>query len=203
MIGYGQYNQYERFALGNYEYQSIDGIDLNYHSKALTLDYYEAIEDLNNYIITEWSANSIDVRVPDSNDAETQVATKVYTKKLALVKYFEGLLLQSSELKSKGMTNQDVRSYEEDGVTIDDKLRHAHKTKIMGMFGNVSSTVKMGDKSAFVYEIQKLLKAKGHDVTLDGVYKDLTIEAIIAFETAHNLYPDGKLDLFTLEQLLD
>jgi hypothetical protein len=203
IIGYGQYNQYQRFTLENYQYQATDGVDINYHSKTFVLDYYEAIEDLNNYIITQWSANRIDVRAPESDDLETQAATVIYANKLALVKYFEGQLLQSAELKTQGMTNQDVRSFEEDGISKADKLRDAHKAKIMRMFGNVSNTVRLGDKSAFVYEIQKLLKTKGHDVTLDGVYKDLTVEAILAFETAHKLYPDGKLDIFTLEQLLD
>lgn len=203
IVGYGQYNQYQRFSLENYEYKATKEIDLEYHDKTFLLDYYEAVEDLNNCIITEWSANGIDVRTPEHDDEETQTAAKIYTKKLANVKYYENQLRKSSELKSKGMTNEDVRSFEEDGVTLEDKLRDAHKIKMIDMFGEVSNTVKLGDKSAFVYEIQKLLKAKGHNVSVDGVYKDQTAEAILAFETKHKLYPDGKLDVFTLEQLLD
>lgn len=203
IVGYGQYNQYQRFSLENYEYKAAKEIDLAYHDKAFLLDYYEAVEDLNNYIITQWSANGIDVRAPESDDAEEQSAAKVYTNKLAKVKFYEDQLLASTKLKSKGMTNQDVRSFENDGVTMKDKLSDARKSKLIEMFGNTSSTVKLGDKSALVYELQKLLKAKGYDVPADGVFKDLTSQAILDFETKNGLFPDGKLDAFTLEKLLN
>lgn len=203
VVGCGQYNQYQRFTLKDYGYKATKGVDLDYHDKTFLLDYYEAVEDLNSYVITQWSANSIDVRTPESDDEETQAAAKTYTKKLARVKYYEGQLRKSSKLKAKGMTNQDVRSFEEDGITLEDKLRDTRKIKIMDMFGDVSSTVMVGDRSAFVYEIQKLLKAKGHNVSIDGVFENMTADAIVAFETKHNLYPDGILDVFTLERLLD
>ena len=202
IIGYGQYSQYQRFSLENYEYKAIKGIDLDYHDKPFLLDYYEAVEDLNNCVITQWSANGIDVRTPEGDDEETQAGVKIYTKKLANVKFYEGQLIQSSLLKAKGMTNQDVKSLEEDGVTMEDKLREAHKVKLITMFGDVSNTVKLGESSALVYEIQKLLKAKGLDVTVDGVFKSNTADAISAFETKNKLYADGKLDIFTLEALL-
>ena len=200
---YGQYKQYKRFSLENYEYKAAKGIDRTYHDKSFLLDYYEAIEDLNGCVITQWSSNGIDVRVPADDDEETKAATKKYTKKLAKVKYYEDLLLQSSKLKSKGMSNADVKSYQKDGVSAEDKLREEHASKMMTMFGDVSNTVKLGDKSAFVYEIQKLLKAKGQDVIVDGLFKENTTDAILAFETKNKLYPDGKLDVFTLEKLLD
>jgi hypothetical protein len=203
VVGYGQYNQYQRFSLENYEYKGVKGVDLAYHDKTFILDYFEAVEDLNNCVITEWSANSIDVRTPESDDAETQTAAKNYSKKLAKVKFYESQLRKSSELKAKGMTNDDVRSFELDGVTMEDKLRDEHKAKLMGMFSNSSYPPTLGDNSAFVYEIQKLLKTKGYDVPVDGVFKDLTTAAIIDFEAKHTLFPDGKLDVFTLEALLD
>ena len=202
IIGYGQYNQYQRFSLENYEYKAKKGIDLAYHDNTFLLDYYEAVEDLNNCVITQWSANGIDVRTPESDDEETQAAAKMYTKKLANVKLYENQLIASTKLKSKGMTNQDVRSFEKDGVTMEDKIREEHNANLIDMFGDVSNTVKLGDNGPFVYEIQKMLKAKGYDVPVDGVFKDLTSEALQDFETKNKLYPDGKLDVFTLEKLL-
>lgn len=200
---YGQYSQYRRFKLENYEYKTAQGIDKSYHNKAFLLDYYEAVEDLNNYVKAQWSANGIDVRVPEDDDEETKVAAKAYTRKLAKVKYFEGQLLQSEQLKKKGMSNADILSYEKDGTTLEDKTREEHKVKMISMFGDVSNTVKVGDKSAFVYEVQKLLKKQGHDVVLDGLFKEMTAEAIVSFEKKHKLYPDGQLDIFTLEKLLE
>ncbi|MDG1330766.1 MAG: peptidoglycan-binding domain-containing protein [Crocinitomicaceae bacterium] len=199
---YGQYKQYNRFKLENYEYKTAKGIDLNYHDKAFLLDYYEAVEDLNNYVKAQWSANGIDVRVPEDEDEETKVAAKAYTKKLANVKYYEGQLLQSKKLKKQGMTNAGIRSYERNGITLEDKIKQEHRDKLLTMFGDVSNTVKLGDKSAFVYEVQELLKAKGEEVAVDGVFETMTEDAIRSFETKQKLYPDGQLDVFTLEKLL-
>lgn len=200
---YGQYSQYKRFKLENYEYKTAKGIDLNYHDKAFLIDYYEAVEDLNNYVKAQWSANGIDVRVPEDDDEETKVAAKAYTTKLANVKYYEDQLLSSSKLKKEGMTNADIRSYQRNGVTLEDKIKQERASKILSMFGEVSNTVKLGDNSALVYEVQKLLKAKGEEVIVDGVFKAMTADAIRSFETKQKLYPDGKLDIFTLEKLLD
>lgn len=200
---YGQYSQYRRFKLENYEYKITQGIDKSYHNKAFLLDYYETVQDLNNFVKAQWSANGIDVRVPEDDDEETKVAAKAYSQKLAKVKFFEGQLLQSARLKKKGMSNADILSYEKDGNTLEDKAKEEYKVKMISMFGNVSNTVKVGDKSAFVYEIQKLLKKQGHDVVLDGVFKEMTAEAIVSFEKKHKLYPDGQLDIFTLEKLLE
>lgn len=200
---YGQYTKYTRFKLENYEYKVAQGIDLSYHDKSFLLDYYESVEDLNNYVKAQWSANSIDVRVPEDDDEETKVAVKAYTKKLANVKFYEDQLLLSSKLKKSGMSNQDVKSYQQDGITLADKQSEALKHKLMNMFGDVSNTVKLGDKSALVYEVQKILKAKGHEVDVDGVFKAMTTAAILAFERENNLFPDGMLDVFTLEKLLD
>lgn len=54
-----------------------------------------------------------------------------------------------------------------------------------------------------VYELQKLLIAKGYGIPLDGVFKTATLEALRAFEVSKNLYPDGRLDALTLSFLLE
>ena len=63
--------------------------------------------------------------------------------------------------------------------------------------------VRLGEKSAFIYEVQKLLVKKGFDLELDGVYHTITRNAIIEFEKKRNLFPDGNLDVLTLDALLD
>jgi hypothetical protein len=203
IIGYSQYKQYKRFTLENYEYQVNDSIDLDYHDKSFLLDYYEAVEELNGYVITQWSANEIDVRTPEEDDEEHQFALKEYAKSLAKVKFYEDQLLKSVELKSKGMSNEDIKLYEEEGVTMKEKQRIEHKIKLHKMFDDASKSLRIGDQSAFIYEIQKLLKNKGHDIPLDGVLRNITTEALMAFETKHGLYADGRLDVFTLEKLVE
>jgi hypothetical protein len=64
MIAFGQYKQYKRFSLTEYQYTANKNIDLNYHDRSFLLDYYQAIENLNGYVIMQWSLESIDVRNP-------------------------------------------------------------------------------------------------------------------------------------------
>jgi len=203
IIGYGQYKQYKRFTLQNYEYKKSDQIDLDYHDKAFLLDYYEAVENLDSYVITQWSANDIDVRTPEDDDEETLAASKTYTKKLAHVKFYEDRLLKSSQQKAKGMSNEDIMSFENNGITMVEKQRAEYKAKLLKMFTANLNKMTLGNKNALVYEIQKLLRTQGHDIELDGVYRNNTVEALMAFETKHNLFPDGKLDIFTLEKLME
>ncbi|MFK7783893.1 MAG: peptidoglycan-binding protein [Crocinitomicaceae bacterium] len=200
---YGQYSNYKRFKLENYEYKVEKGIDKGYHDKSFLFDYYEAVEDLNTYVKAQWSANGIDVRVPDVDDEENKAAAKIYSKKLAKVKYYEDQLLLSAKLKKSGMSNADVKSFQEDGITLADKINADRRNKILTIFGEVSNTVKLGDAGPLVCEVQKLLKLKGEEVVVDGVFKDMTARAIRSFEVKLGLYPDGRLDVFTLEKLLE
>jgi peptidoglycan hydrolase-like protein with peptidoglycan-binding domain len=119
------------------------------------------------------------------------------------VKYYEGQLLLSARLKKEGVNNADVKSYQDDGITKGEKLNQDRKERLFALFGNVSNTVKLGDNGPLVFEIQKLLKSKGQDVIVDGVFKEMTAKAILTFEQEQKLYPDGKLDVFTFEKLLE
>ena len=65
------------------------------------------------------------------------------------------------------------------------------------------NTLFYGEKSAFVYELQKLLTKKGFDIPVDGVYQNITSDALKSFEEKNNLFPDGKVDLMTLKALLN
>jgi len=130
------------------------------------------------------------------------MASNIYVKKLAKTKFFEDQLIKSAQFKASGMTNQDVKLYEEEGITIDDKKRIEKRNRLFKMFNDASKSLKINDQSAFVYEIQKLLNAKGHKIPLDGVFRNITSEALKTFEEKSGLYVDGKLDIFTLEKLV-
>ncbi len=201
IIGYGQYKQYQRFSLKNYEYKTSNNIDLDYHDKSTLYRYYEAIEGVNLYIGSQWSLNRIDVRSPKDEDAETKLAIDIYVKKLAKVKYYESQLEKSKALKVKGLSNDEIKLFENESVTLKDMQKAEADAKIRSMFNN-NSTLQLGERSAFVYELQKLLVNKGFEIPIDGVFKNITSNAILGFEEKTNLFPDGKIDLLTLEALL-
>ena len=202
IIVYGQYKQYERFSLENYEYVPSDNIDLDYHNKDLLYKYYESIEAVNNYIGSQWSINRIDVRSPEEDDAESRLAVDKYTKRMAKVKFYEAQLEKSKTLKDKGLTNDDIKLFENEGLTLKQLQKTEASNKMMTLFAN-NYNVKIGEQNAFIHELQKLLVKKGFDIPIDGVYKSITSNAIMEFESQNNLFPDGKIDLLTLEALLE
>jgi len=67
-----------------------------------------------------------------------------------------------------------------------------------------TSTVKLGDHGNPVKELQRALKSLGFTVgTIDGVFGPSTQQALIAFQTAHQLSPDGVLGPATRAALLN
>lgn len=201
-ICYGQYSKYQRFSLESYAYKTSNKIDLEYHNKAFLFDYYEAIENVNGYIISQWSANGIDVRNPKKNNEKTMAVVNMYTEKLAKVKYYEAQLEHARSLKEKGLTNKDIKLIEDRGITQKELQKEEEQKMIMTLFAT-HSNLKFGETNALVYEIQKLLLKKGYDVIIDGKYQNITINAIKAFEAKHNLFADGELDSLTLKVLLE
>lgn len=202
LVSYGQYSQYKRFNAETYEYTKNDSVDLNYHDQEFLFHYYEAVEDLNAYVITQWRANEIDVKAPEDASEITASAVNEYSKKLAKVKFYEARLIQSLSLKENGFSNTDIKRIEVTGASVSVIKKEAYNEKIKTLFLN-SKAIRIGAEGALVFEIQKLLKSKGHDIPVDGMFKQITFEALKAFEAKHELFADGKLDLLTLEQLLE
>ena len=109
MIAFGQYKQYKRFSLSEYQYTANKNIDLNYHDRSFLLDYYQAIENLNGYVIMQWSTEGIDVRNPENDGKAIAAAAAIYNDKLGKVKFYEDQLVKSANLKQQGMTNADIK----------------------------------------------------------------------------------------------
>ena len=55
-FGYEQYSKYKRFSLQEYEYKVPENLEVNATDNGLLLDYYEAVESVNGYVITQWSS---------------------------------------------------------------------------------------------------------------------------------------------------
>lgn len=203
-IVYGQYKKYKRFSLTEYEYTIPENIDVNYHDHGHVLDYFEAVEELNGYLIMQWSANGIDVRNPANDDTKTTAAVSQYNDKMGKVKYYEAILEKSSELKSKGLSNEEIIAAETNKMSMEDRQKAQTKSLLKKLFEqNGVSNLRIGNNGASVFELQKLLAGKGYDIPADGIFKQATFDALRNFESQQNLYPDGQLDVLTLSKLLE
>ena len=202
LIGYGKYSQYKRYNSPNVDYKTDKKIDFQYHNQELVLKYYKAKEDVNSYVMTQWSVNSIDVRTPESDNEETKLAVSKYSDKLATLKYYENKLEESASLKQKGLSNKEIKFLEESGLNLKSYNKDIAVSKIKSMF-NANEKMFYGQKSALIYEVQKTLKNKGFEIVLDGVYKIETLNALKDFEEKNNLFADGILDILTLDALFD
>jgi len=181
LIGYGKYSQYQRYNSPGSDYQKNNKIDLNYHNQEVLISYNTAIESLNSYVAIQWSANDIDVRTPEDDDNETKVAVAGYAKKMATVKYYEAILEQSSLLKEKGVSNDEIKFLEENGLDTETHKKAIKTQLIKSMF----------DPSK-----------NGFDIKVDGIYLEETSDAIKDFEEKNKLFADGKLDALTVDLLI-
>ncbi|WP_299014759.1 peptidoglycan-binding domain-containing protein [uncultured Polaribacter sp.] len=200
IIGFSKYNQYKRYNAPKVNYKTDKKLDLEYHNQELVLNYNKAVEDLNSFVIMQYTANSIDVRTPKNDDEQTKLAIAKYSDKLATIRYYESKLEKSAFLKKNGLSNQEIKFLEEQGLELKHYKKNQEVNKIKQMF-NADRKIVYGDKSPLIYEVQKKLVANGIDVTVDGLYKIQTLKGIQLFEKNNNLYPDGFLDILTLDAL--
>jgi uncharacterized protein YlzI (FlbEa/FlbD family) len=200
LIGYGKYSDYKRYNSPETAFQTTKNIDVNYHDKKVVFDYYNAVEDLNSYVMLQWTTNGIDVRTPEDDAVETKAAVKTYADKKAKIAYYEALLEQSKKLKEKGLSNAEIQFLEVNGMNYETQKKNQRIEKIKSLF-NTSVKLYNGEKNAIVYEVQKELVKKGYDIQIDGVYRIETLNAIKSFEEKNNLLADGYLDSLTIELL--
>lgn len=191
LIGYGQYKEYKRFSLSEYEYKTPQTIDVANANKSLLLDYYEAVEAVNGYVITQWSTEGIDVRNPSDDDEAILAAVSEYRKKLGNVKYYEALLSAPVQKET-----------EQTHAELSEVQKKNNLLKKIFYDNPQANSLRLGERSAVVYEVQRLLNEKGDSIVHDGYFSSQTYHALRAFEAKHNLYSDGKLDAITLEYLL-
>lgn len=204
IFGYNQYSDYKRFHSPGVDYVSDKKIDLNYHDKNFLLNYYQAIEDLNSYVRTQWVTQNVDVRNPEDNDEDTKNAVLGYNKKLGTVKFYEDKLVESAILKNQGISNKEIIVFEQNGLKAKDYNQFLKRKFLIDTYKSNPEkySLKVGDYSSFIYELQKKLVEKGYEIPIDGLFRDITFNAVRAFEEKNGLFPDGKVDLLTLEYLV-
>ena len=204
ILSYNLYSDYKRFHSPGTDYVSSQKIDLNYHDQTILQNYYQAIEDVNGFMRLAWANIDVDVRNPDDDDDDTKALVNEYTKKLGVVKMYETRLIQSAKMKSKGLNDKDVIGFEESGFKGKEYDEFIKRKFLMDTFKSNPEkySLKVGDYSSFVYELQKILVKKGHNIPIDGLFRDITFKAVGEFEQKNGLFPDGKVDAVTLDYLL-
>lgn len=203
-LGYNIYRNYERFHYAGANYVCSQKIDKNYHDQSVVINYQQAIADANSYVKSSWSNDDVDVRNPEDKDKQTNAIVSNYSKKVAIIKLYEDKLAQSAKMKSEGLTDKDVINFEKSGFESKNYKDFIVKNFLTESFKNNPEkySLKVGDYSSFIFELQKILVEKGYNIPVDGIFKDITAKAISEFERKNNLFPDGKLDQLTLNYLL-
>lgn len=186
LIGYNVYSNWKRFNPSNYEYVSNETINANHPNKTLLLEYNKAVEQLNGHVITQHTANNIDVRNPSDDDKTTLAAVSKYNDLLGIVRYYETQLSAPQETQ----------------IPVSEAQKKKGIVRAMFQANPQANSFSLGQKSALVFEIQKILNSKGDSINVDGVYSTETKNALAAFETKNGLFSDGKLDAMTLDYLL-
>ena len=200
LLAYSLYNTHTRYNSPKVDYEATSEIDLEYYNQGVVQEYYAAVENLNAFVMTQWTANSIDVRTPKDDDSETQNAVNKYTEILGRVKYLETKLSKSKVLKDKGMTNASIKQLEKTGLSSADYVDHIRRASVLKNY-DAKKSIYFGQKSPLVYEVQRQLKKHGFDIKVDGNYQVETQTAVKLFEEKNNLYVDGLLDETTLAVL--
>jgi hypothetical protein len=204
ILGFNLYSDYKRFHSPGSDYVSTRKIDLNYYDSTTLENYYQAIEEVNAYVRTAWANDDVDVRNPEDDDEDTKAVVSGYTKKLGIVKLYEEKLVQSAKMKSEGLNDKDVIAFEESGFKGKDYNEFIKRKFLMDTFKSNPEkySLKVGDFNSFVFELQKILVKKGYNIPVDGLFRDITLKAVGAFEQKNGLFADGKVDAVTLDYLL-
>jgi len=200
IYGFGKFQDYQRYHSDLITYHSDKKINENHYDQQLILNYRNAIVELDSYVKLKWFTNKIDVLKPEEEDEETKNAISIYGKKLATVKFYEEKLIQSEVLKKQGLSAKEIQAVFENKLKPSELKAQKQKTLLKQLF-NKSQPLKYGTKGDVVFEIQKLLVAKGYEIPIDGLNKKATFEAIKDFQEKNKLFPDGEIDVLTFEAL--
>ncbi len=90
--------------------------------------------------------------------------------------------------------NAVLQFQKDNDLTADGMIGSATKLLLLGGTdgsGTVSSTLKLGSNGSLTRYLQRLLKALGYSVPVDGIFAQSTKEAAVAFQAANGLESDG------------
>ncbi len=195
VIAYVQFKKHRKFSPPNeYDYVAkTDQIDVNYHNQTLVTEYFETCYKIGNFARQTWYNEGIDVLTEDREIPQSANATATHTRLRTRANTLETRLRESKKLKTAGFDNDAIKIIEERGLS--------EKNFMAFQLLNGKKIIK-GQEDTSVWEMQKLLIAKGFSLKLDGVYNDETMTAVKEFQQKNALYPSGMADETTINLLL-
>jgi len=194
LIAYYQYQKFRRFNPPSaYDYVASDSIDVYYHSPEALQLYYENVFEVGAFARRLWHNQGIDVRYPDQDNLEAMQASQYYQQLLKTTSYLEDRLLRSQQLKQVGFTNGEIKTMEENEWSPQ-QFQLMHQQFLLDL--------ERGDEGAAVWRLQGLLRDRGHDIPVDGIFNNITEQALRDFQQGEGLYPSGQVDESSLRELL-
>lgn len=194
ILVYFQYSNYKRFHPPSaYEYAINDSIDVHYHDQVILQQYYKNAYEIGAFARSNWHTHNIDVRYPDQENEQARRAAEYYQQLLKTTAYLEDLLVYSKELKQEGFDNQQITEIEKQGLSP--------RGFLMQQSGLLQG-LERGNKGEAVWQLQKILRQKGYDLPVDGVFDVVTEDALKKYQQAEDLYPSGKVDISSYRVLL-
>jgi hypothetical protein len=140
-----------------------------------------------------WFNDGIDVLFPDERDEQSLMASTYYNQLISQARELEARLRASKKLKKAKYDNEAIAFIEEKGIAQDEYM----------MYKAVQERpLSKGDTSAVVWKVQGILIKLGYDIPHDGLFIEITEDAVKKFQKSRKLLASGKVDEMTMRELL-
>ncbi len=198
LILYVQYSNYKRYSPPSYfNYEINDSVDVNYYDPLMVQEYFKSAYEIGRFARQLWFDRGIDINFQNVEETEIKEAANYYQNLLSITQIIERKLVLSGRLKNEGFTNNDIKLIFEQGV-VPGQVKYQ---KLLKEHLNLNNLTK-GDISQEVWELQKLLIAKGYKIPKDGTFGQETHSALIEFQKSKDLFPSGKVNIATIKELI-
>lgn len=179
----------------DYSYAISQEIDPNYHDPELVKRYYVTAKEVGNYARYIWKEHRVDVTFADMTDPKEKEFGQIYNSMIASAQFLEGKLQQSKKWKDEGKNNEEIRVLEA-GKPKPVSTQVQTNTRVNPIIAQI------GDNNATVREIQISLVDKKHEIAIDGIFKEETKQAVMAFQKKKKLPETGIVDIDTFLKLM-
>lgn len=191
---YVQLTEDRRFnKLSAYDHPISENIDTEYHDQALLSEYYQKVIEIGAFARSVWRSKKHDVRQEEQGNLDESLDAKYYRSLIAEVEVIEDILESSKRYKDQGYTNEQIKLILEQGMTIED-IRLQEKYYLVGL--------RLGSNGESVWELQRMLNARGDSIPEDGIFNLITINRLKEFQSANDLFPSGEVTESTLKALM-
>jgi len=199
IIAFFQYKNYQKFnAPAYFNYKVNDSLDINYHDPLTLQQYYENAYEIGSFARELWFNKGIDIHFVDYEQEESENAVRYYKQLLATTEILEKRLLSSARLKSLGFNNEEIKSIEDLGLSPQNYI-FLKETEL----NQHLSGLKVGDIGHDVWELQKIILAKGYKIPKDGKFGTETEAALKDIQEKWDIFPSGIVDEATLQGLIN